>query len=242
VTDALIAAVFAHPDDETFAVAGTIVHYAARGRCVLFCATDGDAGRSSGVPVSSREELGQLRRHELLTAARLIGFETTELGGYPDGALARADGDELVTRIVEFLRAHRPRIVLTFGPEGGPNTHVDHRAISRAATAAFFLAGVSTYAPASLPVHRPERLYYQTWDEPAAGGFVVAHGQPVTARIEMAAHRETKRAAFLAHVTQRQLEDKFMGAALGDEELYFLAAGIPQPRAIITDLFEGLDA
>ena len=133
--DALIAAVFAHPDDESFSVAGTILHYVPRGRCVLFCATDGDAGKSPDVPVSSREELGQLRRHELLTASRLLGIETTEFGGYPDGALGRVDGDELITRVVEFLRAHRPRIVVTFGPEGGPNTHVDHRAISRATTA-----------------------------------------------------------------------------------------------------------
>jgi LmbE family N-acetylglucosaminyl deacetylase len=51
-----IACVFAHPDDETFCVGGTIAKYAAAGiRIDLFCATNGDAGKNSSVPVSSRE-------------------------------------------------------------------------------------------------------------------------------------------------------------------------------------------
>jgi LmbE family N-acetylglucosaminyl deacetylase len=42
----ILAAVFAHPDDETFATGGTLAKYAESGaRCSLYCATDGDAGR-----------------------------------------------------------------------------------------------------------------------------------------------------------------------------------------------------
>ena len=58
-----IAVVFSHPDDETFATGGTLAKYASEGaRIVLYCATNGDAGKTSGIPVSSREELGALRR------------------------------------------------------------------------------------------------------------------------------------------------------------------------------------
>ena len=47
-----LTAVFAHPDDETFAIGGSLARYSGDGvRCSLYCATDGDAGRSSGVPV-----------------------------------------------------------------------------------------------------------------------------------------------------------------------------------------------
>ena len=63
-----LAAVFAHPDDETFATGGTLAKYADAGaRVTLYVATDGDAGRSSGIPFSSREELGRIR-HVLIQA------------------------------------------------------------------------------------------------------------------------------------------------------------------------------
>jgi LmbE family N-acetylglucosaminyl deacetylase len=49
-----LAAVFAHPDDETFATGGALAKYAKTGtRVALYSATDGDAGRSSGIPVGS---------------------------------------------------------------------------------------------------------------------------------------------------------------------------------------------
>src|ERR671939_1205939 len=118
-----LAAAFAHPDDETFSMAGTLRRYADRGvACALYCATDGDAGRASGVPVGSREELGRLRRAELLEAARILGIQEVVSGGHPDGALGTAlDQDQLVGEVVGFLRRVRPDVLVTFGPEGAPN-------------------------------------------------------------------------------------------------------------------------
>jgi LmbE family N-acetylglucosaminyl deacetylase len=44
-----LAAVFAHPDDETFATGGTLAKYAEAGaRCSLYCATDGGGRRLCG--------------------------------------------------------------------------------------------------------------------------------------------------------------------------------------------------
>src|SRR5688572_7444220 len=126
-----IAAIFAHPDDEVFSIGGTIARYAGDGvRCDLYCATDGDAGRASGVAVSSRQDLGARRRAELEAGARILGFESLQFGGFPDGALAAADPDIVIGEIVGFLRRRKPTIVITFGPEGAPNAHRDHRAIS----------------------------------------------------------------------------------------------------------------
>ena len=52
-----LAAVFAHPDDETFATGGALAKYAKTGtRVALYSATDGDAGRSSGIPIGSDVE------------------------------------------------------------------------------------------------------------------------------------------------------------------------------------------
>ena len=237
-----IAAIFAHPDDETFAVGGTIPRYASAGvPCHLFCATDGDAGRTSGVRADSRAELGVLRRSELLAAARLLGFTDVRTPGYPDGALGAVDADLLVGDIVAFLREHRPRVVITFGPEGAPNTHRDHRAISRAATAAFFLARVPTaYPEQGLPPHSVARLFYHTWPCPASDAPLRAEGLPATARLPIARFRAMKRAAFGEHRTQQLHRERFEELSMTEAEWFTLAAGVPQPELLIDDLFAGL--
>src|SRR4051812_41681556 len=121
-----LTALFAHPDDETYATGGTLAKLAAEGvRCSLYCATDGDAGRSSGIPVSSRAELGALRRAELRAAGDLLGIQTMTHGGHSDGALAAADPDQVMSEMVALVRRERPDVVLTFGPEGAPTMHRD---------------------------------------------------------------------------------------------------------------------
>ena len=241
-----LAAVFAHPDDETFAAGAALARYAAEGvRCDLLCATDGDAGRSSDVRVGSREELGRLRRAELHDAARHLGIRRVHTLGRPDGALGAGDADALVGEVVRFLRETRPQVVLTFGPEGAPNAHRDHRAISRAATAAFFLAGLPTACPEQLDeglaVHAPRRLYYASWEPPTEGSAIGLHAVPLTARLDARAWNDAKRAAFELHRTQHALRDKFEAMAMTRHEAFALAAGEPQPERIVADLFAGLD-
>jgi LmbE family N-acetylglucosaminyl deacetylase len=237
-----ISAVFAHPDDETFSIGGTIAKYAVQGvRWDLFCATDGDAGRSA-VPVGSRAELGALRRNELISAARLLGVRgEIATCGYPDRGLTEVDPDRLIGDIVRFLRGVRPDVVITFGPEGGPNTHRDHRAISRAAAAAFYLAASPTaYADQGQPPHAAARLFYLTWAPPGPGSPHTIHGVPATARIDVRRKLDLKRRAFQLHATQRGLQDKFDLLAVTDDEWYALGGGRPQPQERITDLFDGL--
>jgi LmbE family N-acetylglucosaminyl deacetylase len=237
-----IAAIFAHPDDETFSIGGSINRYAASGvRWDLFSATDGDAGRSA-VPVSSRAELAALRRNELIAAARVLGVRGEIIAaGYPDGGLADVDADRLIGDVVQFLRDVKPDVVITFGPEGAPNTHRDHRAISRAATAAFYLAGLPTaYPEQERPTHAAARLFYVTWPPPGPGSPYTVFGVPATVRIDVEHQLEAKRRAFSVHATQRSLQDKFELLAMTREEWFALAGGCPQPRPTIADLFEGL--
>lgn len=233
-----IAAIFAHPDDETFVVGGTVPRYAAAGvTSHLYCATDGDAGRNSGVRADTRADLGTLRRRELLAAARVLGFTDVRAPGYPDGALGSVDADLLVGDIVAFLREHRPRVVITFGPEGAPNAHRDHRAISRAATSAYFLARIRTaYPEQGLEPHAAARLFYQTWP----GREMDVEGLPATARIDITAFHPTKRAAFALHLTQQVHRERFEQLSMTEAEWFTLASGVPQPASLIDDLFAGL--
>ena len=240
-----LAAIFAHPDDEVFSIGGTLARYAREGvRCDLYCATDGDAGRASGVAVRSRDELARRRRAELEEGGRMLGISDIRFGGHPDGALATVDADALIGEIVEHLRRWRPQVVITFGPEGAPNAHRDHRAISRAATAAFFAARVPTLYPeqigAGLQPHAASRLFYVAWPAPHAGAALPAQSLPVTATVDIREFHEIKRASFLAHATQLDHLARFEELGLTVTEDYHLAAGTPQRAPVIDDLFEGL--
>jgi LmbE family N-acetylglucosaminyl deacetylase len=238
-----LACVFAHPDDETFAAGGTLAKLSAAGvRIDLFCATDGDAGKSSGIPVASRTELGALRRGELTAAAQVLGIESLTTPGHPDGGLREVDQDRLIGEIVYFIRQCRPHIVLTFGPEGAPTQHRDHRAISRAATAAFFLAPLATeYHEQSRAVapHAAERLYYCAWELPEPDAELKALSVPLTCRVHVGDFLGQKRQAFNVHRTQHQHRAHFE-ATMRAVECYALAAGVPQPRDVTADLLEGL--
>ena len=237
-----IGCIFAHPDDETFCVGGIVAKYASAGHEVhLWCATDGDGGKSAGVPVSSREELAALRRRELAEAARLLGISSVESGGYRDGGLARTDAATLIADIVSFIRRKRPTVILTFGPEGAPTGHADHSATSRVATAAFFLSGLATsHVDQNLAPHRAARLFYHAWDFPFLEKRLKLESVPGTARIDVRAWKDRKSAAFAAHATQQGSAAVFFSGAFFDVEILALAAGVPQPAVMIDDVFAGL--
>lgn len=237
-----IALVFAHPDDETFCVGGIAAKFAAAGVAIdLFCATNGDAGKNAGVPVSSREELAAVRQAETRAACDVLGIGSIELAGYGDGALESVSANQLTGDIVAFLRRTRPTIVVTFGPEGAPTGHRDHRAISRAATAAFFLSGLETaYPDQALAPWSARRLFYHAWEPPPAGSKMPLESVPYTCSVDVRDHRGAKEAAFRAHASQQGSSWAFYELALKDAEQLALAAGVAQPRAVIDDPFEGL--
>lgn len=239
VSNSMLLAIFAHPDDEAFSVAGTLARCHRSGReLALVTATDGDAGRVSGVRADDRGEVAALRRRELLASAGVLGVDRVFTLGHPDGGLDTMSGDLLVAELVALMRRLRPEVVLTFGPEGAPNTHADHRAVSRAASAAFLLAGNTTVLRAEGAAWSPARLYYVTWTG-RSGPNGGVEGLPVTCRIDIAAEIEVKRAAFAAHQSQQHHLAHFEEELRPHEE-FFLAAGIAQPEPVTSDLFAGL--
>lgn len=237
-----IGLVFAHPDDETFCVGGIVAKYSAAGvKIDLFCATNGDAGKAAGVPVSSREELAAIRRTETRAAGDLLGIDLIEFGGYRDGEVERADQTKLIGDVVAFLRRTKPSVVIGFGPEGAPTGHRDHKAMSRATFAAFFLAALkSAYADDGLEPHAPDRLFFHAWDFPLGDPNLTLESVTSTCAIDVRDFRHRKDAAFKAHATQQGSAKAFYGAALVDYEQLAFGAGAPQPHASIADVFDGL--
>ncbi|MDB4891394.1 MAG: LmbE-like protein [Gemmatimonadetes bacterium] len=236
--------VFAHPDDETYATGATIARCASDGvRISLYCATDGGAGRSSGIPVSSPAELGLLRRDELRTAAEILGIQSVEFGGFPDGRLPVVNPDDVIGQIVAAIRRSRPDVVLTFGPEGAPTQHRDHRAISALTTMAFLFAGTDDHYTQQivdgLPPHSPARLCHVTWPTPAPDAFYPVQGEPIHVAVDARPWNALKHRAFDAHRSQGQHRENFERYAITDSEYFSVAAGQPAPDGA-TDLFAGL--
>ena len=230
--------VVAHPDDETFATGATVARYASAGTA-LVCATRGEAGRVTAMPGASREEVGRAREAELRAAARVLGLGDVEILGHPDGGLAQVDTDVLVGDLVRAMRRHRPRVVVTFGPEGAATGHRDHRAVSRAVTAAWFLAGLATAYPEHGTPHAPARLCYLTWERPRPEDELQLLGVPADVRIAIAPWRDAKWRAFLAHASQRHHEARFRALLLDRDEFYAVASGVPVPPGC-EDLLAGL--
>jgi len=156
--------VFAHPDDESFCVGGTLAKYTAAGAAAMIVsATRGQAGQIRDARAATRRTLGVVREQELRRAAQALGVQEIRCLDYMDGALQDVDRRALVGDLVHVIRSFRPDVVITLGPDGAYG-HPDHVAVSAAATEASALAGdVAHYADqlsrGVLP-HAPARLYH----------------------------------------------------------------------------------
>ncbi len=141
-TSRTLVAVFAHPDDETL-VAPALARYAREGvRVFLVIATDGRRGANAHARIPAGDSLAKVRADEARCSARALGLEPPILLGFPDAGLADFAPwpgkrlDTLATRIDSVLRALRPSVVVTWGPEGGYG-HSDHRLAGNVVTQIF---------------------------------------------------------------------------------------------------------
>lgn len=172
-----LMAVFAHPDDESFGTGGSLARYGAdpEVRVVLVCATRGEAGEISDPKLATPENLAKVREQELRCACRALGVDELHFLGYWDSgmagtpenleprALAMADFDEAVGKIVAHIRREKPDVVVTFDESGGYG-HPDHIAIHYHTKAAFAAAADPSQYPeqieAGLEPHQARKLYY----------------------------------------------------------------------------------
>lgn len=132
-----VLCVFAHPDDETFGLGGTIAKLIKKGaEVVLVTATRGQAGSVGEPPLCKQEELGSVREKELLCAAKILGISEIFFLDYIDATLDKVSVVELSEKIGKIVKKEQPDIVITFNKEGG-SRHPDHIQINKATTQAF---------------------------------------------------------------------------------------------------------
>jgi LmbE family N-acetylglucosaminyl deacetylase len=151
--------IFAHPDDETFGMAGTLRRATNAGHPVaVVSATRGEAGEIAEPSLATKAMLGAVREGELRHAMAAVGVEDVRFLDYIDGRLQDADPGVAVAKIVRHLREFRPDVVVTFAANGGYG-HVDHMAIHRLTLAALKGAADPEYDSRQAP-HLIKKLYY----------------------------------------------------------------------------------
>lgn len=118
---------FAHPDDETIFLGGTLAFLAQRGAEIHYlCATRGEGGEMGDPPICSRKDLGQVRENELRCAVNALGGKSVQFLDYkdplvgPDNELYpfSEDVDQVAAELSHFISKIKPDIILTHGSEG----------------------------------------------------------------------------------------------------------------------------
>jgi Uncharacterized proteins, LmbE homologs len=189
-----LAAVFAHPDDESFGCAGALALAHDAGRVTrLLLVTRGEAGNPEA---SADAELAHLREEEMRCAAAKIGLdEVTVLEGYADGGVADASFNQLVAEIATWLADRRPDAVITFGSHGITG-HPDHVVTGSAARWAVERLSEEGIAPQAVYVVSPVF-------SPGGERFDLSpEEQGPTHRIDVTAVAGRKLAALECHASQ----------------------------------------
>jgi LmbE family N-acetylglucosaminyl deacetylase len=254
----LVAGVFAHPDDDTYGVGGSLALHAddPELQITVIMTTSGDAGRIADPSLAPRETLGSVREGEDIASWRALGLDPEiHFLRYPDGHVPEVPREELVARYVELFLLARPEVVITFGPEGVTG-HEDHIAVGRAATEAFHAArasadrGFGRLLYNALPVGKLERFNEVLRER---GREPIDPTQPFQPRgvpdetigisVDCRAVWERKLEALREHRTQGEMEDipfDLYPLILGWEEYVIAWPERPPGASVLGDVFEGL--
>ncbi|MFZ2545366.1 MAG: PIG-L family deacetylase [Candidatus Saccharimonadales bacterium] len=137
----IIFGIFAHPDDEAFGTAGTLLMETKDGNDLhLVTLTLGDAGTNpDNVP-----NLAEIRDKEWRTAGALIGAKDMHFLGYKDGQLNNIAMleiyDKLLTLVANIVKhePHDVEIEFISMDTNGITGHIDHMIASRSACYTFY--------------------------------------------------------------------------------------------------------
>ncbi|MDQ4095899.1 MAG: PIG-L family deacetylase, partial [Actinomycetota bacterium] len=105
--------VWAHPDDETYLMAGLMAEAAARGdRVVCVTATRGEAGSQDHVRWPP-ERMAEVREKELAACLSVLGVKEHHWLDYVDGTCDEVPHEEAALKLGDIFDDVRPSGVLT---------------------------------------------------------------------------------------------------------------------------------
>ena len=220
-----LAAVLAHPDDESFGCAGAFaLAHEAGATTRLLVVTRGEAGTADGMPDPA---FGDTREAELICAARAIGLdEVSLLDGYPDGGIADQPFETLVDEIAAWLADRRPSAVITFGPHGVTG-HPDHIVVGNATRWAVEKLAESGIAPNAVYVISP--IF-----DPSGNLFDLSpEEQAATHRIDITAIADRKVAALECHASQTDTAEEIAALRAAIETETIIHEGYHRVRPLV---------
>ena len=156
-----VLAIAAHRDDVELTCGGTLAKAARAGHRVgIVDLTAGESG--------TRGDAGT-RAAEAERAAQALGVHVRRNAGLPDAHLHNDEPSR--ARVVELVRATRPRVVILPYAVG---RHPDHRVAAELGRDACYLAGLAKYDAPGAP-HRPYKILYALAyrEDPIKPSFVV---------------------------------------------------------------------
>jgi LmbE family N-acetylglucosaminyl deacetylase len=137
----IIFGIFAHPDDEAFGPAATLLHETKHGAELhLICLTAGEAG----VNPDNHDDLAAVRLQEWRTSGALIGAASMHHLGYIDGRLCNNDYHEIageITKIFnDIVQSQTEPVEIEFMSMdfNGVTGHIDHIVAARVAAFVFY--------------------------------------------------------------------------------------------------------
>jgi LmbE family N-acetylglucosaminyl deacetylase len=258
-----LAGVFAHPDDDSYILGGTLLLHPGRVEPTLVFATSGEAGPIAAGSPATRETLGAVREGEQRAFLEAVGHPgaATHFLRHRDYRLPQVPVEELVGEVEAVLRQARPQVVVSFGPDG-MTSHHDHVRAGEAAAEAFRRARAAEGDPpdaflrlyqAAYPRSAVDRFYAGVraggFDYGEEGNLFDLTGVPdeqIAVRVDTRPVRDRKWAAILRHQSQldehQRIPEPLRGVVL-DAECFTRAF---PPRApgepVGDDLLGGLPA
>jgi N-acetylglucosamine malate deacetylase 2 len=186
-----VIAFFAHPDDETMLAGGTLALLASHGaRVHVLIATRGEGGEMGEPPLSTREQLGQVRENELRCATQALGAASLSMMDYADPLVGPEDAlfaftediETLAAQVEEAIHYWKAGVLISHGINGEYG-HPAHKLVYQAARLA--IQAVEKDAP----------LFY------TVQGIFPGHPHPRLANVDSPAHLVLDVSPYLAQKT-----------------------------------------
>lgn len=129
-----ILAIFAHPDDEAFTIAGTAYkNKQNKGKTTLICATLGEQGNLHLKKPLTKNELKRVRKKELEKATKIMKIDRLHILNLPDSKL-KDNKTKFYNKALKIINKNdMPDLIISFDKYGitGHKDHISSHIVSK---------------------------------------------------------------------------------------------------------------